>query len=379
MKDKLNLYHYNKGEDILSGKSNEDKFNHVASFIRNWLKIENLNVFIGSGCSTPAISLMNQTFQATLDANKDIYNEDTYKVYENKHDEIKKEINIEEYLDWLIQAINFYDITDNSKKNQYVNAFETTIKGILDSMPNEYSGTSEIDEVLETYRKFYEVIFNNRVNSKGESVNVFTSNYDLFNEIALETNNIDYTTGFKGNVERYFTPSVFRFRIVDDENRYKDKWDPIRRYVKLYKIHGSVNWLEDEEANKIIQKDFYSSNNEIEARMIYPAMSKHNLTRQSPYSELFREFSIHLQTSKSVLIIIGYGFPDTHINQLISQGLDNPDLTVIIFGNKNEDNLKEFIKSSKKTSNLHIIGGIDENDNVIGHYFNNVVSYLGGL
>lgn len=377
MDNKLDLYHFNRGENRLEGKSNEDKFTQVSSFLKNWLKIENLNVFIGSGCSMPAISLMNETFQKTLVANPDVYTEDTYEVYEKKHEEIGKEINIEEYLDWLIQAINFYDITNNSKKEQYVNAFETTIEGIINSMPDEYHGNEKNKEVLKKYSDFYEAIFNARLNLNGESVNIFTSNYDLFNEVALEKNNIDYTTGFKGNVKRFFSPSVFRFRIVDDENRYKDKWDPIRRYIKLYKIHGSVNWLEDESTNKIIQTDDNKTDKN-EKRMIYPTMSKHNLTRQSPYSELFREFSISLQKPKSVLFIIGYGFPDAHINQLIHQGLDNPDLTIIIFGNPKEENLEEFIEASNKPSNLHIIGGYDSKESV-GHHFTNVVHYFGGV
>src|SRR5699024_8996803 len=115
-----------------------------------------------------------------------------------------------------------------------------------------------------------------------------------------------------------------------------------------------------------------------EKRMIYPYVSKHNLTRQTPYSELFREFSINIQKTNSVLFVMGYGFPDEHINQIIKQGIDNPDISIIIFGNQSEEGLKRFIENIKPAQNVHIIGGIDQNNNYNGHYFHNIIKLLCG-
>ena len=48
-------------------------------------------------------------------------------------------------------------------------------------------------------------------------------------------------------------------------------------------------------------------------------MLKHKKTAQAPYSELFREFANILQVPNTKLIVMGYGFPDEHINNIISQ------------------------------------------------------------
>jgi hypothetical protein len=44
---------------------------------------------------------------------------------------------------------------------------------------------------------------------------------------------------------------------------------------------------------------------------------------------------------------MGYGFPDQHINQLISQALSNEDFTLIIFSSLLEDKAKEFLRTIK--------------------------------
>lgn len=101
-------------------------------------------------------------------------------------------------------------------------------------------------------------------------------------------------------------------------------------------------------------------------------MLKHQETAQSPYSELFREFSTVLQKQNTTLIVMGYGFPDEHINNIISQNLQNQDFNLIIFGDISEDKMKEFYKKFEKKINLHIIGGqIDSG--IKGHYFDVIV------
>lgn len=398
----LELYRLNSGKDLLENKTRVERFNNISNFIQKWLTVDNLNFLIGSGCSFPAVPLMNHTFMDLRkeDVEKEHYNSVTFEpFYEFKKEQLDKEgflneeiedklnktINIEEYLDWLNQAINYNQYTNKSVAEKFKNTFNHTLDGIVNSMsadPNKYSSDKQYEEALNIYREFYQLIFERRIRKqKIGNVNIYTPNYDLFNEIALEKNRIHYTTGFKGGVHKVFTPSMFKLRLVDDEHRYKDRWDPVRRFIKLYKIHGSLNWYQNEDG-EIIQLDNNENeeNDKRDRRMIYPYMAKHNLTRQSPYSELFREFSINMQRSNSVLFIMGYGFPDEHINQIIKQGLDNPELTIIIFGDIEEENLKKFYKESNEPPNLHIIGG-EKNENPkkrVGHHFHNVIRYFGG-
>lgn len=111
--------------------------------------------------------------------------------------------------------------------------------------------------------------------------------------------------------------------------------------------------------------------------LIYPTINKHIETQQTPYSELFRALTVNLQKPDSTLIIIGYGFPDQHINHLISQSLNNEDFNLIVFGNQTEENAKEFIKQHQHKANFHFIGGsIRSADD--GHFFLNVINYISG-
>lgn len=117
------------------------------------------------------------------------------------------------------------------------------------------------------------------------------------------------------------------------------------------------------------QVDF---NDEDDQVVIYPTMLKHKETAQAPYSELFREFSNCLQKKDTTLIIIGYGFPDEHINNIIAQNLKNQDFNLIIFGDVQEERIKNFYDNFKNF-NLHIIGGDLDNSDEKAHYFKVIV------
>lgn len=360
------LYHYRLGINQIRGLSLTEQQEKISTFIQRKCNSENLHFFVGSGCSLPAVPLMGKTFS---ELKKGTLGEDVLGEYHGDS------MDIENYLNWLKNAITFLG-EESQEGTRYKKAFDKTKEGLLDSMPEGHvEGINEqIDETLDNYLDFYSTIFLQREFKKMAPVNIFTTNYDLFNEVSMENLGIQYTNGFRGSVNRVFDPSVFRLRLVDDENRYKDKWNVIRRYVKLYKIHGSKDWKYNQTLKSIVQQSNFTENEDI---MIYPTINKHLETQQSPYSELFRELTINLQKKNSTLIVIGYGFPDTHINQLITQALNNEDFNLIVFGNKEEPAASQFFDHHKEKRNFHFIGG-NINQNADGHHFKNVIRFLAG-
>ncbi|GGH10075.1 SIR2 family protein [Paenibacillus segetis] len=366
------MYYIRHGEDIFFNKSFKDQKKFIFSLLNLQFNSENLHILIGSGCSLPAIPLMGQTF---------------YKVKELA--EVREALgkfggdsqDIEGYLNWLRTAMIFHD-PDTSEFRKFEQAYNSTkielLKSINLNYHNDFDDQNSDDRKtkvsLENYLKFYSGIFAQREFKKLSPINVFTTNYDLFNEVAMELLGIHYTNGFRGSINRTFEPSEFRLRLVDDENRYKDKWNALRRYVKLYKIHGSIDWKFNHKLKEIVQSNV-NLDEHVDV-MIYPTVNKHYETQQTPYSELFREFTINLQKKNSTLIVLGYGFPDDHINQLISQSLNNEDFTLIVFGNKNETNAAKFIEKHREKHNLHFIGGNNGGD-ANGHHFSKVIEYLG--
>lgn len=370
-----NMYYIRGGQDLFENIDFNEQKKYISSLlIKQCRYTENLNFLIGSGCSRKAIPLMNHTFEKIISNNEDV--RIVYEQYTGKKD-------LESFLSWLATAMKFYS-EDSVEYHTYNSIYTTIKKEFLRSInlnlfrhEMNFSPTDEEDETLQNYINFYNSLFAHRQYNKDLSpINVFTTNYDLFNEIAFEKLKIHYTNGFSGYVTRTFDPSVYHIRLVDEENRYKDKWNPIRKYVKLYKVHGSIDWYFDAESKNIIQRQLELELDDISNVVIFPTMQKHFETQQTPYSELFREFIINMQKKNSTLIVLGYGFPDEHINRLISQSLNYEDFNLIIFGNRNEENVKAFIDANHNYPNFHFIGGNFSGQND-AHYFSNVIKLLG--
>ncbi|HDJ5580642.1 TPA: SIR2 family protein, partial [Staphylococcus aureus] len=388
----MGIYHLNKDKDVLTDLKSNEKQEQVATFINKHLSANNLTIFIGSGCSTGAVPLMSTTMKNILEENESVLNyvkkflnskgikefikyveeQEQEKIQEKERkalhtimdqleaenfknleeysgwldmqdSEYKEEIlnfldcyylnysNIEELLNWIQNGLH-YDNNNGDLKDVFTTLKSEFIKTIPKVGDKEYS-----TETYEIYKDFYRYVFDKRTEQKSK-VSIFTTNYDLFNEYALENNNIIYSTGIQNTILKKFDINQFKYRVVDDTNRYKEKWQPVSKEANLYKIHGSINWKSNEEG-ELQQIDF---NDEDDQVVIYPTMLKHKETAQAPYSELFREFSNCLQIKDTTLIIIGYGFPDEHINNIIAQNLKNQDFNLIIFGDVKEENVKNF-------------------------------------
>lgn len=414
------IYHYKNNKDILEELNEKQQINKLKEFINKQLESKNLVIFVGSGCSSGAIPLMNKTMSNILESHKNVYKKvkefinakdldyltkslESCKKWlkedeSKKVDDLLKEIKSsngtianflkglsKEYQDLIEKHIykSFSDIESLLNWLQSGLSFQPNnknLKEVISTLKNEFLKTIPVldddkyqnSETLFTYQRFFHKIFKPRDESDSK-VNIVTTNYDLFNEYALQNNRIVYSTGFENNLHRNFDVNLFKRRVVDDTNRYKDVWQPTSKEANLLKIHGSINWTSDQDG-RLIQKDRIEKNDE--EIIIYPTMLKHRQTAQAPYSELFREFANLLQVPNTTLIVMGYGFPDEHINNIISQNLKNQDFTLIVFGNKSEDNMEKFFDEFKTQDGFHLIGGDTSCDGVKAHYFNYIVDEI---
>lgn len=414
------IYHYENNEDILEGLDENQQIIKLKEFINKHFVSKNLVIFIGSGCSSGAIPLMSKTMSDILEKHKNVYKkvkefinakdldyltkglqsckkwltddeskkvDDLLKEIKSRNGTIAKFLNgqpneykdliekhiyksfsdIENLLNWLQSGLSFQPNNKNLKE-----VIRTLKSEFLKTIPALDDDKYKDNETINTYNKFYQSVFKYRTELSNK-INIVTTNYDLFNEYSLESNRIVYSTGFENNLYRNFNVNSFKQRVVDDTNRYKDVWQPTSKEANLLKIHGSINWTSDE-SGQLIQKDLFKQSDE--EIIIYPTMLKHRQTAQAPYSELFREFANVLQVPNTVLIVMGYGFPDEHINNIISQNLKHQDFTLIVFGNESEDNMKKFFDEFKTQDGFHLIGGDTSCDGVKAHYFNYIVDEI---
>ncbi len=156
---------------------------------------------------------------------------------------------------------------------------------------------------------------------RAHAIEVFTPNYDLLVEQALEANKIPYFDGFVGSKQAFF----------DLTSMESESLPP--RWARLWKVHGSVNWWRqriDKSHNEfeVVRTDKPSSEGR---QMIYPSHLKYDQSRRLPYLAMLDRLREFLARGQAVLVTCGYSFGDQHLNEIILHGLrSNP--TAICFG-----------------------------------------------
>ena len=253
---------------------------------------------------------------------------------------------------------------------------------ILVKMLNEENVSSKSDEPLLTiYKQFYRKLLSR--NSTLPKLNIFTTNYDLYSEKAMDLLGVHYANGFTGGISKFFNPTIFNYALAEKMDLSQSKWSVIDNFFYLYKIHGSVNWIEAEGENKLfkvkeIQEATFEKLKDQLSIMIHPTPLKYNASLGSPYSDLFREFQRKLMVNNNILVTIGYSFSDEHINNLIFQAFTIPSFRLIVIGEPTEDNrIGELNKLDDPR--IWIIGEVFPKDNehyVPLHFFERFVDEI---
>ncbi len=158
-------------------------------------------------------------------------------------------------------------------------------------------------------------------------VEIFTTNYDLMLEKAMEQAGVPFFDGFIGSVTPFFAPES----VEAEEGKVNQSVYPPRAWTRLWKIHGSINWLicSTDGKSRItrLSGPDPSAGDEL---MIFPSREKYTESRKLPFITFQDRFRKFLSGGESLLIIVGYSFSDEHINEIILQGLrSNPRLAII--------------------------------------------------
>lgn len=182
--------------------------------------------------------------------------------------------------------------------------------------------------------------------AREKPVEIFTTNYDLLLEQALEEQRMPYFDGFIGS------DSAF----LDLESMAED--DLPARWARLWKIHGSINWWMT--AEKKIRRSRDKA--EGEQLLIYPSHLKYDESQQMPYYAMLDRLRVFLRSGQCVLLTCGYSFGDEHINAYIGQGLEgNPNAACVgmIFGDRSK--APKAVKLAERYPNLTLLaadGGV---------------------
>lgn len=334
--------------DFFQGSEDFDKnLALLKDKIREFFNLKNVNFLFGSGTSSGAIPTMSKLYE-------DLHFDEDEKETECEFDSIVKKEgdNLEKCLNVMYSARSYYSGLEDSDKEEQKkiesqkSLYDSLIKKIENHIFNSINISFESEagqKVLAYYKTFYQKIaLRNKDNSR---IRVFTTNNDLFNEIALDALNIHYINGFSGGLHKFFNPAIFNYTCSKRMDTSIDKYEPVENMVYLYKIHGSVNWRETKDAGNNyfeIEEVIPSETKADGSVLIYPTPTKQDKSLGSPYVDLFREFQNKLLEPHSVLFVIGYSFSDRHVNDIIYRALaTNSTINVVIFGTKpNEEERK---------------------------------------
>lgn len=323
--------------------------------IAQYLQMDNLSFLIGAGCSSHVIDDKEKGIPGMAELYKSFFKKNPNFVIADEHVNGKFDCNLEKMLEVMgaVQVSNQIKPIDDS-----IDAKMALVRSFLRNQIIDGLNSSEVKNI---YKDFYRKITQRMRKSP---ISIFTTNYDLFNEIALDELGFQYNNGFSGTYKRKFNPISYNYTYVENMNLSKNVWERVSSFFNLIKLHGSISWTRKDE--QIWEYD-YSEISDDETVMIYPTPMKDRTTLMTPYSDLFRIMENRIVHKNSVLIVLGYSFSDDHINRIILNGLAVPSFRLVVFGNS--DRIQNLINLGD--SRITVIYSEKQDEKI--HYFENFV------
>jgi SIR2-like domain len=198
---------------------------------------------------------------------------------------------------------------------------------------------------------------------RDDALEIFTTNYDLLIEYALEATAVPYFDGFVGAISPFFVPEC----VEADGTKQTDGDHPPSAWTRLWKLHGSVGWEMKKASPSGGPTLVRTSSPTLPAGaelVIYPSRDKLLESRRLPFATYMERLHRFLGHGESLLIVAGYSFRDEHINGILTQALrSNTRLAIVAFmyGTLETEALdlaQRFRNFSAFGANAACIGGI---------------------
>ncbi len=261
-----------------------------------------------------------------------------------------KVINIEDILNQLRQIRS---ITGGKEDKSYLDVTGESATDLDDEICKiiyTVISDAEAKADLSNTKKFFAWL---NMQNQNYSTELFTTNYDLIIEKSLEEIRSPYFDGFVGSYEPFFWQESIE--------RFVDSSDLTRNWLRLWKLHGSLNWFWKENnsadsysiirSGKII--DIENIKNEL---VIYPSKEKYDSSKKQPFVAYFDRLKNVLLNGEILFIFTGYSFSDQHINEIIFNSLrQNNRLFVLVFFYQDAE-VEELYKISSSYLNMTVFG-----------------------
>jgi hypothetical protein len=118
-----------------------------------------------------------------------------------------------------------------------------------------------------------------------------------------------------------------RLGILKPDNKFQVR----PRAQPYFKLHGSANWIVDEQSDRLL----ILGGQKAQAIALHPLLTRY-----------LEEFTTRLMGADACLMIIGYGFNDQHINEIIGRAVENG-LRIFIVDPTGVDVFDKFDKTAQ--------------------------------
>ena len=312
--------------------------------IKNVVQDGNLNFLLGSGLSRP--------FLATLGNIEFLLTEcDTATIDEG----VRKILRASLYRCYFLEVI---------QKNLLIRNSDPSADAVL----AEYT----------TFLRIWNAILLHRKNSLlSKEINLFTTNIDIFPEMAFDSLCLECNDGFNGRFKPQFSPSNFK-KSRFKKGLYYDNLAHVEQVVKALPASGACI---DIPAKATIADlvavvtsttpdpslDGFLAAYEKLLIVVNPTKEKfrHTLLNHT-YYDLLRMFSNELEKENSALFVLGFSFADEHIREITLRAANsNPTLIVYIVAHTSETKAEladRLGATNIKNRNIEIIGPEQEKD-----------------
>lgn len=175
-------------------------------------------------------------------------------------------------------------------------------------------------------------------------VEIFTTNYDVLIETALEAERVPAFDGFVGCNRPFFS----------HDSLTRPESAPGAAWTRLWKVHGSINWRLDtvRGRTRVVRTDPHN-----EGEMILPSHHKYDESRKQPYTALLDRLTRVLERDDALLFVCGYSFSDDHINAIIFDALEakqRPHVVALQYTDPEEDSV--LAARAGRCLNLMVLG-----------------------
>ncbi len=169
--------------------------------------------------------------------------------------------------------------------------------------------------------------------STNNTINIVTPNYDRVAEYATDVTGFIHATGF--------VPGLIRRREGSD-NIHVRKGNHPARTVRIWKVHGSLDWFEDTNGTVVCLPLSKQLTDGFLPLIVTPGVSKYERTHDEPFRSTIQGADAALDSAEAFLCV-GYGFRDRHIQPKLVERCKQKNVPIVVLSKTITDEARQFL------------------------------------